>query len=273
MKNKYYFLCGCALIYITCAIWSIFWIDSKSTSDLPGRCSLAVARLFWSITPAIDQNKDADRALKLSWLSASTDINRKEKKTISKIVETLSTEFSFVADYTKSNNQALSEEMRTRAATLLLTYLNRVELYQTHPNEPLEKKLEEFASGIARTTPETQENWYRETMIRSYLKGEYDLYTKNREALSEVFRRYGQNIPADFKEGALSFYDGVLLCIRKKSEDASAPLQIANKNFSKHPRLAINFFLQDLNVLLLGRGMESGKDCNDHLTSVIYSGA
>ncbi|QCX50394.1 hypothetical protein [Ralstonia pseudosolanacearum] len=110
-------------------------------------------------------------------------------------------------------------------------------------------------------------------MIRSYLKGEYDLYTKNRESLSEVFHRYGQNIPSDFKEGALSFYDGVLLCIRKKSEDASAPLQSASKNFSKHPQLAVNFLLQDLNVLLLGRGMESGKDCNDHLTSVIYSGA
>lgn len=272
MKNKSYWLCGCALIYFIVAILSTLWIDSTSATEFPERYPLAAARLFWSITPSIDKNKDADRALKLSWLRASTDINRKEKKNISKIVDVLVSEFSFVANYTKPNSRAISEEMRTRVATLLLTYLNRVELYQNYSNESLEKKLEEFASEIARATPETQENWYREAMIRSYLKGEYDVYIKNRESLADVLRKHGPNLPIDFREGVLSFYDGVLLCIKNKSDDAIAPLQNASKNFSNHHQLATNFLQQDLNILLLGRGMESGRDCNDQLTSVIYSG-
>lgn len=109
-------------------------------------------------------------------------------------------------------------------------------------------------------------------MIRSYLKGEYDLYMKNRESLVDVLRRHGSNLPIDFREGALSFYDGVLLCIKNKSDDAIAPLKNASKNFSNYRQLATNFLQQDLNILLLGRGMESGRDCNDQLTSVIYSG-
>jgi len=40
-------------------------------------------------------------------------------------------------------------------------------------------------------------------MIRSHLKGKYDLYKKNRETLSEVLQKHGQNLPTDFIEGAL----------------------------------------------------------------------
>ena len=272
MRRFVYWLCAGIFGWFLGAIWSISWVDSVSASEFPGRYQLSAARLFWSITPAIDKNADADRALKLSWLKASTEINRKERKQISTIVAALSSEFYFIEQNVISNNKITSKEIKLKAAAQLLTYLNRVELYQNYANTELEEKLKEFSSEISSADLATQENWYREVMIRSYLKGNMDAYKTSRGELVNLFERHGQDLPVGFKDGVLSFYDGVLLCVAKKSADASIPLARASKNFSNHPQLTTNFLQQDLNVLLLGRGMESGTGCNDYLTNVISSG-
>ncbi|WP_265258750.1 hypothetical protein [Verminephrobacter aporrectodeae] len=62
MKKIIYWSCGVALMCIAGAVWSISWIDGVSVSDsnFPGKYQLAAARLFWSMTPAIDRNVDAE---------------------------------------------------------------------------------------------------------------------------------------------------------------------------------------------------------------------
>lgn len=272
MRKVIYWLCLGAFGCLLGAKWSISWIDGVSVSDFPGRYKLATARLIWSITPAIDKNADASRALKLSWLKASTEINRKEKKQIQNIVAVLVSEFYFIDEYIKSNHRITSIEIQSRALAQLLTYLNRVELYQNYSNVTLEEKLKEFSSGISNASLATQEDWHREMMIRSYLKGDREAYIRNRGELASLLDKHGQDLPASFKEGVLSYYDGVLLCIANKSAEASVPLAKSAKNFSSHPQLTTIFLQQDLNVLLLGRGMESGAGCNDYLTNVISSG-
>jgi hypothetical protein len=263
---------GAALLWLTGVMWSTSWVDKLSAGDFPGRYQLTAARLFWSMSPAIDRDADANRAFKLSWLKASTDINRKEKKEIIKIVAVLTSEFSFVGDYLKLHSKSMSKEMQTKAATQLLTYLNRVELYQNYSNEALESKIREFGSGIHIATPATQENWYREVMIRSHMKGDYDLFQENRRQLMKLLNEHGQDLPVDFIDGVLFFYDGVLLCIEKKPDAADSPLASAAKKLASNPQLTTNFLQQDLNVLLLGKGMESGAGCNQSLTNVIFSG-
>jgi hypothetical protein len=271
MRRFGYWFCAGVFGCILGVVWSVSWIDAASTYDFPGKYQLSAARLFWSITPAIDKNADAARALKFSWLKVSTEINRKEKKKISNVVGVLGSEFYFVEQLI-SNNKITSKEINLRAAAQLLTYLNRFELYQAYTNAALEEKLKEFSSEISTADPATQENWYREVMIRSYLKGNIDAYKASKGELVNLFEKHGQDLPTGFKEGVLSFYEGVLLCVAKKSADASLPLARASKNLSQHPQLTTNFLQQDLNVLLLGRGMESGTGCNDYLTNVILSG-
>ncbi|WP_265283675.1 hypothetical protein [Verminephrobacter aporrectodeae] len=68
------------------------------------------------------------------------------------------------------------------------------------------------------------------------------------------------------------FYDGVLLCLAKKPDAARVPLLKVSKIFSDHRKLTNNFIFGNLNMLLLGRGMEPGTGCRDYLTAAVFSG-
>ncbi|WP_265645536.1 hypothetical protein [Verminephrobacter aporrectodeae] len=273
MRKIIYCLCGGVLVCIVGAAWSILWIDGLLVSDLPGRYPLAAARLFWSMTPAIDRNADADRALKLSWLKASTDTNRKDGKQTSNIIDVLSSESLFIANYIKSNYLGMSDGMSTKAITQSLIYLNRIDLYQNFQESGFEKRSKELASRILRTDPVTQENWHREMMIRSYMRGDHETYMKSRTNFANRLNKHGKNVPADFQEGVLLFYDGILSCLAKKPDAAQVPLMKASKIFSSHRQLTASLLLDNLNMLLLWRGRDSGTACNDYLSMVVSSGA
>ncbi|MFN7882049.1 MAG: hypothetical protein ACK5PF_03410 [bacterium] len=272
LKIAGYSVFGLLSLWLAGTFWAVTWVDKQALIDFPGRAELNFARFFWSTSPAIDRTHDADRALKFSWLRASTEINRKEKKEISKIIDVLAEEFSFTAKYFERHGRTLSPDIKSRAAVQLLTYLNRLEMFQSFANPVLESKLMEFGGNVKSASPSTQENWQREMMIRSRLKGDQSAYQDRRDVLLRTLVSHANDIPKSFLEGIFHFYDGVLLCVVKKNQEAAPFLDLAAKKLSGYPRYTTNFLNGDLNVLLLGKGMEAGSDCNESISKVISSG-
>lgn len=260
-----------SILWLSGGFLSVIWIDRTAEDEFPDKYQLAVARIFWSVTPSIDREADANRAIKLSWLRASTDINRKEKKEIKKILQVLVEEFTFLAQYLEVHARSLSKPTQAKAATYLLTYLNRVELYENYSNPALELKIREFGALVSAAPSSVQESWLREVMIRAFLKSDLQTYNDNRNQLLALLKQHG-DIPADFVEGAISYYDGVLLCIGKHSDLAIVPLSNAANKLAPYPGYTQSLLSQDMNVLLLGKGMESDAVCKQALFNVISSG-
>lgn len=272
MKKIFSLVIGALVLWLAGSYWAANWIDKISFNDFPEKKELASARFLWALSPAVNRADDAIRALKFSWLRASTEINRKEKKEISKITRILREEFLFVAKYLESNYQNLSLEVKSAAAVQLLTYINRVNLFQNYFDPALDAKLMVFGKGINLASPIAQENWYREMMIRGQLKGDTGLYVENKKNLLLVLNQHGEGVPSSFIEGAIDFYDGTLLCVMKKPHEALPYLESAAKKLASHPKYTTNLFNKDLNVLLLGKGMEVGLGCNELITKVISTG-
>jgi hypothetical protein len=266
------FLILSALFYAAAIIWSQAWIEKTSITSLPNTKILQLARFFWTISPSFDENRKIEQTLKISWLTAATKINKNEKKQVDSIIETLADEFNFVAKRVEINGESLHKEIQFKAATQLLTYLNRVEFYQKFENLQLEVAISEFALRAKAFGPLEQENWYRENMIRSALNKDSRNYQKNMADLEDLYKTYGPEIPQKFKQAAIYFYAGTLFCIMNDEISATQPLAMAAKYFSDFPVLATDLFYQDLNVLLLGKGMQTSPRCNEMLTKVINSG-
>jgi hypothetical protein len=273
LKNAGYCAIALLSLWLAGAFWAITWIDKHDFIDFPDKTELSFARFLWSTSPSIDRAQDADRALKFSWLRASTEINRKEKKELLKITDLLFDESVFLERYFRRHGQKLTSDIQARVLIQLLTYLNRVEMYQPFANTALESMFMIFGGNDGLLSPSSRENWYREMMIRSRIKGDQSAYESYREGLLRTFASHPNEIPKPFIEGVVNFYDGVLLCIVKKNQEAAPFLDLAAKKFAGYPRYTTNFFNGDLNVLLLGKGMEAGSDCNDLIIKVIMSGA
>lgn len=273
MKKVSPFALGALILWLSSSYWAANWIDKRAFDDFPEKNELAVARLLWRSSPAVNRTSDANRALKFSWLRASIEINRKEKKEMPKIIGVLSEEFSFVAKYIEQNNQSLSSEIKAAAAIQLLTYLNRINLFQNYFDPALDAKLTEISQMTGLLNPTNQENWYREMMIRGQLNGEANIYRENRSNLLHVLTRHGGDSPSIFIEGAIDFYDGILLCVTKNPSEALPYLESAERKLANYPKYTTSLFNKDLNVLLLGKGMEAGPSCDSSISKVISSGA
>lgn len=271
-KTLLIFLILSALFYAAAIIWSQAWIEKTSITSLPNTKILRLARFFWTISPSFDENRKIEQTLKISWLTAAIRINKNEKKQVDSIIETLADEFDFLAKRVEINGASLHKEIQFKAATQLLTYLNRVEFYQKFENLQLEAAISEFSQQATAFGPLEQENWYRENMIRSALKKDLRNYQKNKNHLEDLYKTYGPEIPQKFKEAVIYFYAGTLSCITNDEILATQPLAMAASYFSDFPVLATDLFYQDLNVLLLGRGMQTSPRCNEMLTKVINSG-
>jgi hypothetical protein len=273
MKKLFFFVIAIFVLWGIGIYWAINWIDQKEFSDLPEKKEMAVARALWRSFP-INNVKDVDRALKFSWLRASTEINRKtkRKKEISEIVSIIDEEAKFIFNYLKSNKKYVSSGKRVISIIQLLTYLNRINLFQNYFESDLDLMLSKVDADINLVEPGDREDWYREMMIRGRLKGNEDVYNKNRALLLETLNKHGGNLPQSFIDGAIDFYDGTLLCITDKAADASSYLKSAATKFAAYPKYTTAFFYADLNVLLIGKGMGMSQACNNALVEVLSAG-
>jgi hypothetical protein len=97
-------------------------------------------------------------------------------------------------------------------------------------------------------------------------------YQDHRDVLLRTLVSHANDIPKSFLEGIFLLYDRVMLCVVMKNQEAALFLDLAAKKLSGYPRYTTNFLNVDLNILLLGKGMEVGSDCNESISKVISSG-
>ena len=271
MRKIFYFIAIILIIWLAGCYWAINWIDKKTFSSFPGRHELALTRFFWEISPAINHEKDADRALKFSWLHASTEIYQNENKEISKITDILEKESLFVSRYIASNQGLISAKMKIISEIQLLTYLNRINLFINYFDQNIDIKMTGLDLKIQLLDPSIQENWYREMMIHGKLSGNINLYEANRGKLFSLLNRQ-QDIPNIFVEGMMNFYDGVLFCIAKQRDEALPYIKLAKNKLARYPEYAAILYSSDLNVILIGKGMKSDPSCKEAITDVISLG-
>jgi len=272
MKKVFNFFIGALILWLFGSYWATSWIDKKSFDDFPGKNELAIARILWVLSPVVNRTDDANRVLKFSWLSVSSVIYSKEKKDNQKIIDVLSKEFKFISEYILLNNKSISSEVKDSTFIQLVTYLNRINLFQKYFDPLLEVKLIEFDQRIGSLSPVRQEDWYREMMIHGQLKGDSSIYQKYRNKYVQILHREGVGIPKVFIEGVIDFYDGILLCANNQSREALPYLKSAEVKLAKYPDYTMRFFSIDLNVLLIGRGKMSGADCDNSISKVISAG-
>lgn len=272
MKSLQHTTLGLLALWWIGVSWSMSWIDRQARDDVPGTVELSTARLLWALTPATDALADADRALKFSWLRTAATIHRKGRKTVG-IVRVLTEEFQAVARYIEVHNESLSPDIRSRAAAQLLTYINRIELFQRYSNPALEWNLAAFASKVSTAPVSIQEDWYREMMIRGHMRGDSTAYRQNLDRLLSILRRSRVDVPHEFLEGVASYYEGVLLCVAMRPLDALSYLGIAARKLSAYPEDTTRLLNRNLNVLLLGKVMDSEPGCRDSLVKLVSSGS
>jgi hypothetical protein len=259
-------------LWLAATFWAIAWIDKQELIDFPGRTERSIARLIWSASPALDHSRDAERALKFSWLRVTGDISNKDRKGAARFIAILKKESVVLDKYLKLHGKLLPEDIQLRFAVQLLTYLNRVELFGSTSNPALDATLKEFDKRIESTHPTLQENWYREMMIRAKLQSNDSLYSHYRQNLLHEYEDGADDISAEFIRGVINFYDGVLSCAVQENQEAAPLLNMAAKNLSGFPRYTLNFLKGDLNVILLGKGIKGGGDCNELIRKIIQLG-
>lgn len=255
-----------AAVYLLMSFWAVRWVNNHSFSDAPGMNELFMARKIWQFTPAFNKEQDSEQARKFSWLIAQAKIYKQGKKDITRdVLNPLAQEFTQLSVYYRKNHPDLSHVEQYRLLTQLMTYLNRVLLYERYSEPRLEKMLNEISPHVSQMAdPDLQENWLRERMIYAYLVGNDEQYKSTRSAYIAYLER--ETMPANLRIGAIAFFDGILACARKTS-GADSALKVAHKMLQT--KTVLYLFSIDLNALLFGKGMEETSVCNPILRMML----
>ena len=122
LKKIFLSICLIAIIaYLSLWAWAVHWIDEdKHIADFMGdnkNITLETAKFIWKMTPAIDREKDAQRALTFSVLSVNTEIPN--------LSNNLKMNYDFISSYYQKNEQKLSDDMKNRFLLRKFVFINR----------------------------------------------------------------------------------------------------------------------------------------------------
>ena len=266
-----YVLLALAAAYAAACVWSASWIDERTLSEQPGRQTLRAARALWSVSPRFNAETDAERALKLSWLTATAEVNS-NRHDFAGMMKVLEREFGFTAAHYAKHLEAMSGTLARRYMTQLLTYLNRVELFRQHPAPALEARFRDFDPEIAQERDRRlRQDWHREMMIRAWLKGDRVGHRASREALILALETGRARVRTGMSEGIVALYDGLLHCIAGEPGPGAERLAAAARSLARYPRRAAQIVRGNLNVLLLARAMQEGKACEGAIKALIHA--
>lgn len=258
---------GLVTAFLIASFWATRWVNNRSFNDFPGNNELFFARKVWQVTPALNKEKDSEQARKLSWLTVQAKIYAKGKKDPKlDIINPLSYELVRLSAYYKKNHSILPPVEQYRLLVQIMTYLNRVLLYQRYSDQRVEKMLNEISPHISlMPDSELKENWYRERMINAYLVGTPHQYEMARGDYLIYLQQV--SVPPNYRLGVIRFFDGIFGCISRQLGGAGSNLEVAHRELPT--RFVHNLFFSDLNALMFGKGMEESSVCKPILETMI----
>jgi hypothetical protein len=274
-RRKTFTLLIAFVIYVAGGVWANSWTDERDFSDSPSRYTLGAARSFWSVFVTLDRDQDAERALKLSWLSVNEETYRKRNRNIRTLTDPLVVESAFIASYLRKYSGELSTARAERLATYLAIYLTRLQFLLPGFKQPiLEGLIIQYRSQLEATSdPDLKLTWLREMMFRAFLERDEQAQERYQKVFASALNEHYPDIPASFRRGIVALYDGLLACIRGEPRSAVEPLAVATESFAAHPQAAVVFLRDDLHVLLLGKAKQDRAVCDRAINSVIAAAA
>jgi hypothetical protein len=263
------------LIPLTCLVigWlfavmaAIRWIDRQTMDDFPDQTTLKVTRFFWGISPAINRNSDAFRAIKFSWLTLNRGNKLVRIKKGESLYSLLGQEQRFLQKYYLNNFNNLSLESKAKIMIQLLLYLNRFELFVVYEDKAAEKNLqvmlEQTAPLISTLSLNDQEGWHRENMIRAQTKGNEEQFTFHKNSYIKIQQKIHPLRNSDFALGVVNFYEGNINCLKNNPTLAEKNLRDAALIFKMNYEEAVIFLYQNLNILIGGMSSIKSPACRE----------
>ena len=160
LKKIFLSICLIAIIaYLSLWAWAVHWIDEdKHIADFMGdnkNITLETAKFIWKMTPDIDREKEAQRALTFSELSVNTEIPN--------LSNNLKMNYDFISSYYQKNEQKLSDDMKNRFLLRKFVFIIRSLLSSNRIKDiEFEKSLEQIAQTIPKMNLQQQIEWNAE---------------------------------------------------------------------------------------------------------------
>lgn len=263
------------VISLTCLVmgWlfgvmaAIRWVDRQTMDDFPDQTTLKVTRFFWGISPAINRNSDALRAIKFSWLTLNRGNKLLRIKKGESLYSLLRQEQRFLQKYYLNNFNNLSLESKAKIMIQLLLYLNRFELFVVYEDKAAEKNLQMMLQQteplISTLSLNDQEGWHRENMIRAQTKGNQEQFIAHKNAYIKIHQKTHPLRSPDFSLGTAGFYEGNINCLKNNLTLAEKNFRDAGLMFKINYEEAMIFLYQHLNVLIGGMSSIKNPACQE----------
>ncbi len=193
------------ITYISLWIWAIYWIDKDKDISYfmvdNKNIRLEVAKFIWKITPAIDREKDAKRALIFSELSVNTEIPN--------FMKNIQKNYDFISLYYKNNEHRLSDSMKNKFLLRKLVFINRSNILKNKIKDvEFENLLEKIAQTIPQMNLEEQIEWNAEFAEFNLWKTMYaDDNIKYKNKVTQYFMYLNDNIQEMNKKNNTTAYN------------------------------------------------------------------
>ena len=226
-KKIFLSICLIAIIaYLSLWAWAVHWIDSQENAGIfisdKKNMTLEIAKTIWQITPAIDRNKDAERALKISSFSVYTNLPTIPKDKFN-LIDNLQTNYDFISIYYRKHENKLNNKLKDKFLLQKLIFMNR-SLRNIKSDIELGKELSNIfrykAPTIDFNNAENRIDWFPELLWFIYFDNAKDsyLYNKYIEYLKHDLKTMNEKHNTDAFYGVLLFHQASILCYAQYEE-------------------------------------------------------
>ena len=288
-KIIFSFLAIVVIGYLSLWAWAVHWIDRQNNPfDFMGdkkNTTLEIAKTVWQITPAIDRNKDAERALKVSSFSVYANM-----QDIQLIKSNLKTNYDFISEYYKKYENKLNNQLKGKFLLQKLIFMNR-SLKEINRDIEVEKEIDGIFKRqhtINLSDIENRLDWFPELIWFLYFHNAKDtsIYNDYLRYLTNDLKIMNEKNNTDAFYSILAFNEAALLCyaqneeknqqkkeeLDKESKEVFELIQQHTTQTSKEFEILNNLMKKNHNILFMYEiaFFNSNSECRKEAQSFMY---
>ncbi|MBO4575560.1 MAG: hypothetical protein J5680_00460, partial [Neisseriaceae bacterium] len=228
------------IAYLSLWAWAVHWIDSQNNPfDFMGdekNNTLEIAKTVWKIIPAIDRNKDAERALKIS--SFSVYVNMQD---IQHLKNNLKINYDFISEYYEKYGNKLNNKLKGKFLLQKLIFMNR-SLKEITRDIEVEKEIDgifKHQQTIDLSNIENRLDWFPELIWFLYFHNAKDtmIYNDYIAYLGKDLKTMNKKNNTEAFFSILAYHQASLLCYAQNEEKNQQKREELNKESSDTFRL------------------------------------